>query len=103
MIFLSVDSSTLRRKQMVNLTHKQNSKQMENAIARARQVKPGVKYLGFRAYSVSGSTGNLYRVSFSVNPQNGTQQAHCSCKAGEVGQLCFHVVAAFQAHVIVQG
>lgn len=88
---------------MVNLTHNASSKSMQNAIAKARSIKPTVKFIGFRHYQVTGSTGKLYTVSFSVNPQNGTHQAHCTCKAGEVGQLCFHAVAAVQVHAIVQG
>ncbi len=88
---------------MVNITHSANSQSMQNAIKKARSIKPTVKFIGFRNYQVSGSTGNLYTVSFSVNPQNGTHQAHCTCRAGEVGQLCFHVVAAVQVHAIVQG
>ena len=42
-----------------------------------------------KEFQVTGSTGNLYTVTFS--DESGTAKATCTCQAGELGVLCKHV------------
>lgn len=71
---------------------KLESHKMKNAIARAKAIRPRVSRLAERRYSVTGSKGNAYTVTFKVI--DGHKLAECTCKAGQAGQLCYHVAAA---------
>lgn len=75
------------------------SETMQKAIARAKVLRPRVRMTGERTYSVSGSQGGTYTVRFAV--ANGMKLAECSCKAGEAGMVCRHVVAAAALNIAV--
>ena len=78
---------------------KLESHKMINAINRAKAVRPRVRRLAERSYSVSGSKGDTYTVVFVV--ANGHKLAECNCKAGEAGMLCYHVAAAAALNIAV--
>lgn len=76
---------------------------LSKAIAKAKAIRPRVQFVRFRQYVVkSPNSGNIYRVTFSVNPQNGAKQGHCTCKAGENSFACWHLAAAIAVHQAVQ-
>jgi len=79
---------------------KLESSKMQKAIARAKQMKPRVRMTGERVYSVSGSRGNAYTVTFSV--ANGMKLGACTCPAGEAGQMCYHIAAAAAVNIAIQ-
>ena len=60
---------------------------MQKAIARAKAVRPRVRRIADRGYTVSGSKGDTYTVTFAV--ANGLKLAECNCKAGQSNQLCY--------------
>jgi hypothetical protein len=73
---------------------------LQNAIARAKQLRPRVQYLWWRTYLVtSPNSGNQYTVSFQIT--NGQKFAQCSCKAGQNDMACFHVAAAAAVQIAV--
>jgi len=47
-----------------------------------------------KEFQVTGSTGNLYTVTFS--DESGTAKATCTCQAGELGVLCKHVTGIIE-------
>ena len=70
---------------------------MQNAIRKARQLRPRVRMIGERLYAVSGSQGNTYQVGFAVAKDaqgNRVKLGECNCKAGESGMACYHLAAA---------
>lgn len=72
---------------------------LERAAIKARTVKPLVRYISFRHYSVTNkATGATYNVSF--DKQGARRLAACDCKAGASGQACYHVAAAVGHHVL---
>lgn len=72
---------------------------LTNAITKARTVKPLVRYISFRRYSVTNKqTGATYAVTFSK--QGTRRMASCDCKAGARGQACYHMAAAVGHHVL---
>jgi uncharacterized Zn finger protein len=77
---------------------KLESAKMKNAIARAKAVRPRVTRLAERSYRVTSSNGkDFYTVRFAV--ANGHKLAECDCKAGQAGQLCYHVAAAAAVNI----
>lgn len=73
---------------------------MNKAIERAKAVRPFVKWLGERTYTVSSRDGQrVYTVRFVV--ANGHKLAECNCKAGEAGMLCYHIAAAAAVNIAV--
>lgn len=82
---------------MIKLT----ADKMTNAIARAKQVRPRVLWQGGRTYHVTSSDRRrVYKVTFAVS--NGQKLGECTCKAGEAGQVCFHIAAATSVNIAVQ-
>ena len=81
---------------------KLEAEKMANAIARARQVHPRVKWLGGRRYLVSSSKGQkkIYTVSFAV--VDGAKLGECECRAGQAGMMCFHLAAAAAVNIAIQ-
>ncbi len=80
---------------MIQLT---TAAKLENAITKARTVKPRVRVNCFGSYTVTNkTTGATYSVE--CLKQDGKRFAHCSCKAGQRGQACYHVAAAVAAHI----
>jgi hypothetical protein len=73
---------------------------MNKAIERAKAVRPFVKWLGERTYTVTSSDGQrVYTVRFEV--ANGHKLAECNCKAGAEGMLCYHIAAAAAVNIAV--
>ena len=71
---------------------------LENAINKARTVKPRVHINRFGSYTVTNkATGATYTVE--CMKREGKRFAHCTCKAGERGQACYHVASAVSAHI----
>jgi hypothetical protein len=81
---------------------KLETSKMTKAIERARGIRPRVRVINAdaRTYSVTGSKGDIYTVKFAVA---GDQKlGECNCKAGQRGQMCFHIAAAAQVNVMTQ-
>jgi hypothetical protein len=72
--------------------------QLENAIAKAKKLRPFVKFDHFGRYRVSGSKGGYYTV-ICKKSDNGYKTVECSCKGGERGLVCFHAVSALSLHI----
>jgi hypothetical protein len=71
---------------------------IENAITKARTVKPRVRVNCFGSYTVENKqTGAAYSVT--CEKQDGKRFASCTCRAGELGRACYHVAAAVAAHI----
>jgi len=71
---------------------------LENAINKARTVKPRVHINRFGSYTVTNkATGATYTVE--CMKREGKRFAHCTCKAGERGQACYHLASAVAAHI----
>ncbi len=71
---------------------------IQNAINKARTVKPLVRIVKFGSYDVTNKqTGAQYTVT--CEKREGKRFAHCTCKAGERGQACYHALAAVSAHI----
>ncbi len=71
---------------------------IEKAITKARTVKPRVRVNCFGSYTVENkTTGATYTVT--CEKRDGKRFAHCSCRAGELGRACYHLVAAVGVHI----
>jgi hypothetical protein len=80
---------------MIQLT---TAAKLQNAINKARTVKPFVRINRFGSYTVQNKqTGATYTVE-CVKRDN-KRFATCTCKAGARGQGCYHVAAAVSAHI----
>lgn len=80
---------------MIQLT---TAAKLTNAINKARTVKPFVRVNQFGKYTVQNKqTGATYTVE--CQKRDGKRFAHCTCKAGERGQACYHVAAAVGCHI----
>ena len=80
---------------MIQLT---TAAKLENAINKARTVKPRVAINKFGSYTVTNkTTGATYTVE--CQKREGKRFASCTCKAGERGNACYHVAAAVSAHM----
>jgi hypothetical protein len=74
---------------------------MQNAIHKARQVKPSVKMIGERVYSVTSSNrSQTYTVTFKVI--NNLKLGECNCAAGLQGYMCFHIASAAALNIAIQ-
>jgi uncharacterized protein YjhX (UPF0386 family) len=80
---------------MIQLT---SAATLEKAINKARTVKPRVHVNRFGSYTVTNKqTGATYTVE--CMKREGKRFAHCTCKAGERGQACYHLASAVAAHI----
>ncbi len=80
---------------MIQLT---TADKLQNAINKARTVKPRVRVNQFGSYIVSNKeTGASYTVECAK--RDGKRFAACTCKAGKRGQACYHIAAAVSAHL----
>ncbi len=77
--------------------------QIQNAIKRAKQIKPKVKVISFGKYLVTGSKGNLYTVVCSKDERTKNKYIQCSCKAAERSMPCFHSAVAIAQHIYLAG
>ena len=73
---------------------------LKNAIARAKQLKPFVAFLGERHFCVASSHGpQTYQVRFFVNPVTREKFGTCDCKAGQSAMPCYHLAAAAAVNI----
>jgi hypothetical protein len=72
--------------------------QLENAIAKAKTIRPRVEFDHFGRYRVSGSKGGFYTV-ICKKSDNGYKLVDCTCKGGEKGLVCYHAVSALSLHI----
>jgi hypothetical protein len=79
---------------MIRLDNRQN---FENAIKKARQVKPTVEMIKFGTYCVWGNGGD-YTVRFAK--VDGHFCGECNCPARKE---CYHLISAYTRHVIEVG
>jgi hypothetical protein len=71
--------------------------QLNNAIIKARQLRPRVEFDRFGRYRVSGSKGGFYTV-ICKRSDNGFKLVECTCKGAERGLVCYHAAAALALH-----
>ncbi len=83
---------------MIKLTTANTAK----AIERCRKLKPQVRFIDERTFSVKSSNNtNSYTVRFDV--QNGEKFGACECKASEKGLVCYHLIAGATVNIYRQG
>lgn len=73
-----------------------NEQQLSKAIARAKEIRPRVKFIAFGQYQVQGSMGSFYSVI--CFKRNGLRLVDCECTAGMRNRQCFHAAAAASIH-----
>ena len=71
--------------------------QLTNAIAKAKKLRPTVKFDHFGRYRVSGSKG--YYTVLCRKSDNGYKTVSCTCKGAENGFVCYHAAAALSLHI----
>ena len=82
---------------MIKLTANNTQK----AIERCKQLKPQVRFVADRTYSVkSANNSNVYHVRFDV--KDGEKFGECECKASEKAMICYHIVAAATVNIYRQ-
>jgi hypothetical protein len=91
---LSVSKTKEGKKQMFIL---KGIEQLENAIAKAKKIRPRVEFGSFGHYRVSGSKG-FYTVVCRKD-ERGYKTVECTCKGAEKGLVCYHSAAALSLHV----
>jgi hypothetical protein len=83
---------------MMRLVLSNPRKQLNNGFEKCRQMRPKVSLNGAVGnYKVKGND-NLYNVHL-WRDERGNKLAECQCKANENGMFCYHIAAAFLAHV----
>jgi len=82
---------------MIKLTAENTTK----AIERCRQLKPTVRFIADRTFSVqSANNANSYTVRFDV--KDGEKFGVCECRASERGLICYHIAGAAQVNIYRQ-
>ncbi len=71
--------------------------QLNNAITKARKIRPRVEFDRFGRYRVSGSKG-YYTVIWRKD-KRGYKTVACTCKGAELGWVCYHAVLALSLHI----
>ncbi len=71
--------------------------QLNNAITKAKKIRPTVKFDHFGRYRVSGSKGGYYTV-ICKKSDNNYRLVTCTCKGGSEGLVCYHAAAALALH-----
>ena len=72
--------------------------QLENAIKKAKKLRPCVEFDRFGRYRVSWKRGGYYTV-ICRKDNRGIKAVECTCKGGEKGLVCYHAAAALSLHV----
>ena len=72
--------------------------QLTKAIAKAKKLRPSVKFDHFGRYRVSGTAGGYYTVVCRKDSR-GIKAVECTCKGGEQGLVCYHAAAALSLHI----
>jgi hypothetical protein len=82
---------------MIKLT----AENTQRAIERCKQLKPTVRFVAERTFSVqSANNNNSYTVRFDV--KGNEKFGICECKASEKGLVCYHLVGAAQVNIYRQ-
>ncbi len=71
--------------------------QLDNAITKAKKIRPRVEYDRFGRYHVSGSKG--YYTVICRKDERGYKTVSCTCKGAEKGLVCYHAVSALSLHI----
>ncbi len=71
--------------------------QLTNAIAKAKTIRPKVKFDCFGHYQVSGSKG--YYAVICRKDERGYKTVACTCKGAEKGLVCYHAASALSLHI----
>ncbi len=71
--------------------------QLENAITKAKKIRPRVEFDQFGQYRVSGSKG-FYTV-ICRKDERGFKTVDCTCRGAEQGLACYHAAAALSLHI----
>jgi len=71
--------------------------QLNNAITKAKKIRPRVEFDRFGRYRVSGSKG--YYTVICKRSDNGYKTVECACKGAEKGLVCYHAAAALSLHI----
>ena len=83
---------------MIKLTTENTAK----AIERCRKLKPRVRFIAERVFSVKSANNTIsYTVRFDV--KNGERFGLCECKASERGLVCYHIIGAATVNIYRQG
>ncbi len=83
---------------MIKLTAENTTK----AIERCKQLKPRVRFIADRTFSVqSANNSNSYTIRFDV--KNGEKFGLCECKASERGLICYQIIGAATVNIYRQG
>jgi hypothetical protein len=78
-----------------------NSKNIQNAVKKARKLKCRARHIGNRRYEVTTPRGHVYVVRFEM--LNGLRYAFCNCAAGSIGLACYHIVGAAHLDTALTG
>ena len=82
---------------MIKLTTENTAR----AIERCKQLKPTVRFVAERTFSVqSANNANSYTVRFDV--KGSEKFGVCECKASEKGLICYHIVAGATVNIYRQ-
>jgi hypothetical protein len=71
---------------------------LNNAITKAKKIRPRVEFDRFGRYRVSGSKGGYYTVVCRKD-NRGIRAVEYTCQGGEKGLVCYHAAAALSLHV----
>jgi hypothetical protein len=71
---------------------KANKQNIDNAVAKARELKPRVTIDGFARFTVQGSQDDSYKVQFLKN-EAGEFVVECECKGNKRGLACYHAAS----------
>jgi hypothetical protein len=72
--------------------------QLQNAITKAKKIRPRVEFDCFGRYRVSGSKGGYYAVVCRKDVR-GQKVVECGCRGAEKGLACYHAAAALSLHI----
>jgi hypothetical protein len=82
---------------MIKLTKENTVK----AIERCKQLKPRVRFVAERTFTVeSSNNANVYQVRFDVKGKD--KFGACECKAAERGLVCYHIAGAAAVNILRQ-
>ena len=77
--------------------------QLSRAVEGAKKMKPFVRVVGFRWYTVRSSNGqDVYTIHFYDRGIPGRLLSECTCPAGERGLICYHVAGASAIHLGIE-
>ncbi len=76
-----------------------NENQLEKAIAKAKKIRPLVRFIAFGIYSVRSSDGKSFYTVKCEKLASGEKRVSCDCRGGERNLICFHAVSALSLHI----